>query len=181
MERADQEKVNQYIKTLHLIPHHSQPGCLLADIYQGPIVDVDKNIFSGGKRPQSNAIYHMVIETAITQFNNVKSPKYWQYCDGSPQAVCIVDTKNKTFEEFILGDPLIHAALAEKLNKKLLQIICILPHQWIGAKLINNKSFSLITCTMTPGFDMQDFNVADINKAKILFPYVAKQIHQFFD
>jgi len=47
----------------------------------------------------------------------------------------------------------------------------------IKKKLINNKSFSLITCTMTPGF----FIVTDINKAKTLFPYCAEQIHQFFD
>lgn len=181
MKHEVQLKVKKYIEMYNLVEHHSQPGNLIADIYRGPEIEVDKNIFVGGKRPVTNAIYYMVLEKAITQFNHVKSTKYWQYCDGSPQAVCIIDTKNNSFEDFILGDPMIHADLGKKFNKKVLQIVAILPTQWIASKLMDNQLFSLISCTMTPGFDMRDFTVASIKEAKKRFPKFANEINDFFD
>ncbi len=180
MKIEDQKKVEQYISIHHLIAHHSQPGNLISDIYVGPEVSVDEKIFVGGKRPVTNAIYYMVIGKAVTQFNHLKSVKYWQYCDGSAQHVALVDVEKNTMEEIILGDPLIHADLARQLNKKLLQIIPVLPTQWIGSRLVDENSFSLITCTVTPGFDMRDFSVLTIAESKERFPCLADKIEKFF-
>lgn len=181
MKTEDQKKVSHYISTYNLIAHHSQPGNLIANIYIGPEIEVDETIFEGGKRSITNAIYYMVLEKEITQFNNLKSVKYWQYCDGSPQHVCIIDTKNDTFDDFILGDPVIHADVAKQFNKKIFQIIAVLPTQWIGSKLVDQNSFSLITCTVTPGFDMRDFTVLTIDESKKKFPNLSDKIENFFN
>lgn len=181
MKMEDQKKVDQYISKFQLIVHHSQPGSLLGDIFIGPEVKVDENVFVGGKRPVTNAIYYMILEKAVTQFNHLKSVKYWQYCDGSPQHVALIDMEKNTLEEVILGDPLIHADLAQRLNKKLFQIIPVLPVQWIGSRLVDQSSFSLITCTVTPGFDMRDFSVLTIAESKMRFPDLANKIEKFFN
>lgn len=180
MTPEDQRKVTQYIKIHRLIAHHSQPGNLISDIYIGPEIAVDKNTFEGGKRPATNAIYYMVLEKEATLLNHVKSIKYWQYCDGSPQHVVLVDEKNNVWEEFILGDPLVHADIARQLNKKIVEIIAVLPTQWIGSRLVDQNSFSLITCTVTPGFDMRDFTVLSIAEAQAKFPQFTDKIHQFY-
>jgi len=181
MEPEDQRKVKQYIKMHHLIAHHSQPGNLISDIYTGPEVSVDESIFKGGKRPATNAIYYMILGREVTLFNHVKSIKYWQYCDGSPQHVVLLDEENNIWDEFILGDPLIHSEAARQLNKRLVEIVVVLPTQWIGSRLLNQNSFSLITCTLTPGFDMRDFTVLTIPEAKKKFPKFTDKIESFFN
>jgi len=181
MKAEDQKKVDQYISIHHLIAHHSQPGNLISDIYIGPEIKVDEDLFQGGRRPATNAIYYMVLEKAATLFNHVKSIKYWQYCDGSPQHVAILDTEKGTLDDFILGDPLAHAGLARQLNKKLLEIVAVLPTQWIGSRLVDQSTFSLITCTVTPGFDMRDFSVLTIAESKEKFPKLADKIETFYN
>jgi predicted cupin superfamily sugar epimerase len=181
MNTEDQKKVDQYISIHHLIAHHSQPGNLISDIYTGPEIRVDDSIFEGGKRPATNAIYYMVLGEAVTLLNNLKSIKYWQYCDGSPQHVVLVDTEKGTWDDFILGDPLAHAEVARQLNKKILQIATVLPSQWVGSRLVDTSSFSLITCTVTPGFDRRDFSVLTIAESKEKFPKFANKIEIFYN
>ncbi len=41
---------------------------------------------------------------------------------------------------------------------------------WFGSKVKDENSYSLVGCTVSPGFDFEDFQLADRNKLTEKFP-----------
>jgi hypothetical protein len=50
---------------------------------------------------------------------------------------------------------------------------------WFAANVINKNSYSLVGCTVSPGFDFKDFTLADRNELIFKFPKHKKIITQF--
>lgn len=180
MRALDKAKIERYIATYKLTEHHAFPSSYIGEIFRSvEEIEVDPTIYEGGTRAVTDSVYYLLVGSGITKFNNLKAPKHWHYCDGSPQAVCIIDTKKNTFEEVILGDPILHEEFGKKSGKQIIQALAILPHQWTCAKLIDQESFSLMTCIVTPGFDIRDFRMIEMEEAKKMFPAFQKQISDF--
>jgi len=48
---------------------------------------------------------------------------------------------------------------------------------WFGSRVKNGGEYSLVGCTVAPGFDFADFELADRNQLMGLFPQHADIIH----
>jgi predicted cupin superfamily sugar epimerase len=104
----------------------------------------------GGHRNFSTAIYFLLRSQDRSQFHRIKSDELWHYHAGVSLSI------------YILKD---HQLKIRKLGPHLdqgdsLQIV-IPSGCWFGAKAVQPDSYTLSGCTVAPGFDFQDFELAE--------------------
>lgn len=107
----------------------------------------------------STAIYFLLRSQDKSLFHRIKSDELWHFHYGSTLHIYVFSAE-KLFE-FKLG-PNIHAGEA-------LQVV-VPANCWFGAKLSAPGAYTLSSCTVAPGFDFKDFEIADRAKLINEFP-----------
>lgn len=102
-------------------------------------------------RSFSTSIYFLLKSDQISAFHRLKSDEGWHFYEGSPLEIHILFPNGKIHVVHLGADPS---------RKQLFQFI-IPRGTWFAAKPINPGTFSLIGCTVAPGFDFDDFEMAD--------------------
>lgn len=102
----------------------------------------------------------MLNETDVSKFHRLKSDELWHFYTGSSLTIHIISPKGKYSSIKLGSDP-------EK--QQIFQCV-IKKNHWLGATIDNPKSFSLIGCTVAPGFDFADFEMAKREKLLRLCP-----------
>ncbi len=103
----------------------------------------------GNARNFSTAIYFLLRSQDRSLFHRIKSDELWHFYDGNALAIYILDENGLTIKK--LGNN------PEK--GEFLQVV-IPAKCWFGAKLETPDSFTLTGCTVAPGFDFEDFELA---------------------
>lgn len=104
----------------------------------------------GGSRSFSTAIYFLLRSEDRSLFHRIKSDELWHYHAGSSLSITVLDDRGLTLHK-----------LGPELEKgESLQIV-IPAGSWFGAKVDQENSYTLSGCTVAPGFDFQDFELAD--------------------
>ena len=123
-----------------------------------------------GKRRVSTAIYYLLKNKAPSHFHRIKSDEMWHFYDGSVITIYEI-TQDGRLLSHSLGNPLHHAA-AE------LQIV-IPAGNWFAAEVQAEGEFGLAGCTVAPGFEYEDFELASRKQLLAEYPQHAAIIHQF--
>ena len=143
------EKVLYYIEKLKLIKHPE--GGYFNEIYRSDEM-FEASVLPEryiGHRSFSTSIYFLLSGKEISAFHKLKSDEIWHFYDGSAIKIYII-TPERKLEERILGNNLSkNESLQTVINK----------NSWFGAELANKTSYSLVGCTVSPGFDFQDFEI----------------------
>ncbi len=146
-------KAKYYIDKLKLITHPE--GGYYREIYRsGEFIDIEglpdryKN-----KRVFSTSIYFLIEGRQVSKFHKLKSDETWHFYDGGSIKIYILD-ENKTLNQVILGKELSEENLFQFTIKK---------NNWFAAELTESDSFALIGCSVSPGFDFEDFELAERN------------------
>jgi predicted cupin superfamily sugar epimerase len=107
-----------------------------------------------GERHHSTSIYFMLTSFTFSAFHRIKSDELWHFYDGSAVTIHIIDEGGKHS----------HVILGREIDKgEVLQYA--IPHGvWFGAEVIDEDSFSLVGCTVAPGFHFDDFELARRNE-----------------
>jgi predicted cupin superfamily sugar epimerase len=161
-----------WIKKLGLSKHPE--GGYFKEIYRSD--DILKENFLAdrykGNRSVSTSIYFLLKSSEFSAFHRLKSDEIWHYYQGSALSLYIIDDKGILTEKKLGPDPE---------NNESFQII-INAGSWFGAKVFdnsdNNDSFTLIGCTVAPGFDFKDFELGQRDKLISLFPKHKKIIKE---
>lgn len=160
------EKAKEYIQKLQLKKHPE--GGYFKEIYRGGemiLIDPpDRRL----KRNYSTSIYFLLEGKQVSKFHRLKSDEIWHFYDGSPIKIYIIDEKGKLSEN-ILG---------KKMNDEAVFQTVIRKNNWFAAELINKKSFSLVGCTVSPGFDFSDFEFGDREQLSNQFPKLKELIER---
>ena len=101
------------------------------------------------ERHVATAIYFLLEGNDFSAFHRLKSDEIWAYNYGSPLTVYIIDPNGK-LNEMILGDP-----------KNPIYQITVSANQWFAAEVNDKSSFTLLSCFVTPGFEYNDFELAN--------------------
>jgi uncharacterized protein len=114
-----------------------------------------------GDRNFSTTIYFLLEQGDFSTFHRIKSDEGWHFYEGSTLLIHIID-----------GDGAYHCI---RMGKNLeagdvLQYV-VPATSWFASEPAHDSSFSLAGCTVSPGFDFEDFEMADKNKLSSLFPY----------
>jgi predicted cupin superfamily sugar epimerase len=144
-----------WIKKLDLKPHPE--GGFFKETYRSP------ENYTGslpsryeGKRSFGTAIYFMITSGNPSHFHRLKSDELWFFHDGSPLLVHLLK-EDGSYETLAIGREQDWQAI-------------IPAGTWFAAEVDAENSYSLISCTVAPGFDFMDFEMAKENDLLLSYP-----------
>lgn len=149
-----------YIEKLGLVSHPE--GGYFKEVFRDSVSYHPHKAFNG-ERNYSTSIYYLLEKGNKSSFHRIKSDEIWHHYDGG----CILI-------HYFENDELI----TKKLGKNLLEgespLIVVPKNTWFAAEPSTNCEFALMGCTVAPGFDFQDFEMAKYEDlAKYLPKYKA--------
>ncbi len=103
-----------------------------------------------GDRSFSSSIYFLLKEDEYSGFHRIRSDETWHFYKGNPVEIYIIQDEGG-IDCLVLGD---------EIEKGQQFQLTVKYGQWFAAKPINSKGFSLIGCTVAPGFHFEDFELA---------------------
>lgn len=141
---------DHYIKKLRLTSHVE--GGAFRETYRSemkfPKEDLPKDF--NGDRNVSTAIYFLLKHGQISALHKIASDELWHFYDGD--ALCIYEiTVEGELKKHLLGKNLENGEFFQCLIKA---------GSWFGSRCEVENSFSLVGCTVAPGFDFEDFVLA---------------------
>ena len=98
----------------------------------------------------STAIYFMLKSGQFSKFHKLKQDEIWHFYYGHPLVVIFLED-NGNIEEHILSNMLMEGHTFHALMPA---------NTWIAAYPLEKESFSLVGCTVAPGFEFSDFELA---------------------
>jgi predicted cupin superfamily sugar epimerase len=153
----------QIIKNLKLLPHPE--GGYYKEMYRS---EQKVNLDSGKSRNVSTSIYYLLENEDKSCFHRIESDELWFFHQGNPLE--IVSIQNGLLIKTILGNNFENGEVPQ----------AVIPaHTWFASRVKNNIGYALVSCTVAPGFDFDDFELA--NKEELLkdFPDLIEYIEQF--
>lgn len=142
------------VKNFSLEPHPE--GGFYRETYRSPL-SVDT---PNGRRSASTAIYFLLTAKQKSHLHRIRSDEVWHFYGGGPLTVYELHPDGRQVET-ILG-PNIEA------GQKLQHVVpagC-----WFGSTPCEGTSFSLVGCTVAPGFDFRDFEMGKRDDLIAAFP-----------
>lgn len=149
-----------WIEYLNLLPHPE--GGYFREIYRSEKT-IGKSTLPSvykGNRSVGTSIYYLLISGQKSLLHRIKSDEIRHHYDGSPIVLFLIHEDGK-YEEKLLGKDITGGEFPQ---------IVIKGGTWFGAFPKNDNSFSLAGCTVFPGFDFEDFEMADRKKMLNDFP-----------
>jgi uncharacterized protein len=96
----------------------------------------------------------------FSAFHRLKSDEIWHFYKGSSVTIYVIDDEGH-LTQFRLGTDIGHGEHCH---------VIIRAGSWFGARVDDRTSFALIGCTVTPGFDSNDFELGTRSKLIRKFP-----------
>lgn len=117
------------------------------------------------KRSVSTAIYFLLQKDDKSMFHRIQSDELWFFHQGS--AIEIVLIENRILKTILLGNKLENGEMPQA---------TISANTWFAAKVKDEKSHALVSCTVAPGFDFADFELATRDNLLEEFPHLKETI-----
>jgi len=139
-----------WIEQLGLIPHPE--GGYYRQTYRSEITIPREALPAGfrGARPVSTAIYFLLAEQDFSAFHRLRSDEMWHFYAGAPLELHIISAAGIHLQILLGGDVA---------RKQILQAV-VPAGCWFASRLHSENSFALVGCTVAPGFDFDDFEMA---------------------
>ncbi len=122
----------------------------------------------GGERAMSTAIYYLLTPGAFSSFYRIPSDEIWHYYAGAPVLIHVLNPTSGSYNALHLGPA------PEKGHR--FQVV-IPANTWFAAVLETDETeYALCGCTVAPGFDYTDFELAEPQALTERFPEHARLI-----
>jgi hypothetical protein len=159
---------DELIRRLGLEPHPE--GGFFSETYrsaQRVIRDGDDG--SAQTRSASTAIYYLLCDGAHSAWHRIKSDEVWHFYAGEPLNVHVLD-ETGALVTHKLGNALTHADAVFQ---------AVVPAGlWFAAECTDPATFALVGCTVAPGFEFSEFELADAGVLKARHPQHAALIER---
>lgn len=139
------------------IPHHALPSRFQAE------------------RHFSTSIYFLLTSTTFSAFHRIQQDELWHFYDGAPLTIHIIDA-NGTHTSTQLGRHFLAGETPQTVIKAGVWFAACLtePNTHKKTKLqqkqIDDSDYTLVGCTVSPGFDFADFELAERKHLLAQFP-----------
>lgn len=104
-----------------------------------------------GKRNLSTGIYFLIDQGTFSAFHRIKSDEMWHFYAGDALIIHMIDSDCRYCSQ-VLGS---NIESGESLQ------FVVPAGVWFASEVNANGEFSLVGCTVAPGFDFADFELAD--------------------
>jgi predicted cupin superfamily sugar epimerase len=154
-------QAEDWVRALQLQPHPE--GGYFREVYRAagtiPAVALPRH-FAGGDRAYSTSIYFLLRSGERSLLHQIASDEVWHFYAGSGLTIHMI-TPSGVYERLPLG---INVEDGEQLQQ-------VVPATaWFGATVNDPNTFSLVGCTVAPGFDFRDFRLASRHHLQQQFP-----------
>lgn len=103
----------------------------------------------GAARSFSTAIYYMLRTGEFSAFHRIQSDEIWHFYFGGPLDLYVA--RDGAIDKLRIGNDPSHGQRLQ---------CCIPAGTWFAAEPAAGSAFSLLGCTVSPGFDFADFELA---------------------
>ncbi len=158
---------DEWVARLNLQPHPE--GGYYAETYRSPETVAAAHLPArySGDRSFATAIYFLVRGGTFSALHRIQSDEMWHFYAGSRLTVYVIHQEGR-LEEIHLGSDF---ATGETFQ-------AVVPAGcWFGSKVHEAHGYALVGCTVAPGFDFADFQLADRAALTRQFPQHAATIH----
>jgi predicted cupin superfamily sugar epimerase len=114
----------------------------------------------GGVRAFSTAIYFLLEQGNFSAFHRIKSDECWHFYAGDPLDVYVLQQNGRL--------DIIH--LGNDINKDQVFQYVVPANCWFASKPATDSRFCFVGCTVAPGFDFEDFEMAHATDLANEFP-----------
>ena len=166
MKRSTTEQLKRLIRNYKLKAHPE--GGYFRESYRStgtiPAAALDGSFI--GPRSYSTAIYFLLPEGSISRLHRIKSDEIWHFYLGGPLNLAQIMPDGRVVS-VTLGRDI-------KAGQEFQHVVpagC-----WFGASPSPGSGFSFVGCTVAPGFDFADFELARPAKLLAQFPQAGKII-----
>lgn len=153
------KKVCDIIKRLELEPHPE--GGFYRQTYRSKNSVVStRGKYNGEERRCGTSIYYLLESGDFSAFHRLSSDETWYYHKGSPLFINIIKPDGE-LDTVVLGDD-------DDLNWSLQ--VTVPAGCWFSASVMEENSFCLVGCSVSPGFEFKDFELGDRGDLMNQFP-----------
>ncbi|MFM0380608.1 cupin domain-containing protein [Paraburkholderia strydomiana] len=124
---------------------------------------------SAETRSASTVIYYLLCDGAHSAWHRIKSDEVWHFYAGEPLHVHVLD-ESGALVTHRLGNALTHRGTVFQ---------AVVPAGlWFAAECADPAAFALVGCTVAPGFEFSEFELADVDALKAQYPQHAAHIER---
>ncbi|GEO11661.1 cupin domain-containing protein [Segetibacter aerophilus] len=153
------ENTSFYIKHLNLEPHPE--GGYFKETYRAA-ESIESNYLPKrftGRRNFSTAIYYLLEQGDYSAFHRIKSDECWHFYAGQTLLIHIIN--EGTYSCIHLGN---NPGMGETFQ------YVVPANAWFASEPSTHSNFCLVGCTVAPGFDFADFEIADKQDLLKMYP-----------
>ena len=150
-----------WIEKYDLLPH-PEGGYYVETYRSGELIN--QNALPdrfGGNRSFSTGIYFLLESEDFSAFHRIKSDEMWHFYSGETLEIFVIHPDTGVLKTIKLG--------SNPENGEVFQAV-VPAGSWFASKPMAGSSYSLVGCTVAPGFDFLDFEMADRRVFAKLFP-----------
>ena len=153
----------QLIKKLNLQPH-PEGGWYRETYRSSGNIQIDGN----KSRNISTAIYFLLEGKDRSCFHRIRSDELWFFHQG------------ETIEIFSIREGKLHTQVLGSNHEQGESLQAIIPaNNWFAARIKSGSGFALVSCTVSPGFDFADFELAKRSELTRQYPDLREIIETF--
>jgi uncharacterized protein len=148
--RSMDDTIRRWVETLGLAPHPE--GGFYRETYRAGLVLPESALEgSSGPRSASTAIYFLVTAGSFSAFHRIASDELWHFHAGGALEIVTIDAHGARRD--------LHLGLDLDREERPQQVVRA--GTWFGSRLArDDDGYSLVSCTVAPGFDFADFELA---------------------
>lgn len=150
--------IDSIIQSYKMLPHPE--GGFYKETYRSVIELDGKSLANGmeGTRNCSTAILFLLVQNSFSAFHRIKSDEIWHFYDGDPVQIHVIEP-NGNYNLIKLG---------KNASKNEVFQAVVPASAWFASK--TEGEYSLVGCTVAPGFDFADFELAIAENLASEFP-----------
>lgn len=154
-----QEIINKIVSKLELLPH-PEGGFYKESYRSNEVIEQSHlpNRFTGD-RNFATAIYFLLSSGNFSAFHKIQQDEVWHFYEGAPLNVHVI-TPEGEYTKHKVGS----------LNQGLKPQLVVPKGCWFASNIDEEDSYTLVGCTVAPGFDFADFELAKKEELGRLYP-----------
>jgi len=158
----------QLIEQFQLLPHPE--GGYYKETYRSKEIIQAAHLPSrfNGDRHFSTAIYFLLEQGNFSAFHRIESDECWHFYAGQPLLVHVI-AHDGTLSTISLGNDITNGETFQ---------FTVPAGCWFASECAPGSGFSFAGCTVSPGFDFHDFELADGAALAALYPQHANLIQR---
>jgi len=120
-----------------------------------------------GDRSYSTGIYFLLESDNFSAFHRIQSDEMWHFYAGNPLEIFVINPVNGDLQVIRLG--------SDPDRDESFQAV-VPAGSWFGSRPASGSEYCLVGCTVAPGFDFLDFEMAERESLLRDFPQHASLI-----